>query len=273
MGPIWEVVRVQSGVQRYLTACGFLKFFDYPLIRSHEFLLQYLIGMWSTDLQCFIVIGEQLTFSTTKDVYFLTVLPFCGMALPIDPKLPGEDRVGDLEACHCTRMNPMSGLVIRIEAIDDLLMECIVAMVVRIYGSLRTKRITGGQLRIVEQVLDGDPFAWVVLLHTKRMRQVNRCRRYDSGDFAFGSVLVAWFLERVPLLRPRILLDPMGQREPQLMRWGHVLDRHGGRDGSHYFTTTVARVWRQMPEVILRYPYAGMDYRHDPNMMFPPRED
>jgi hypothetical protein len=30
-----------------------------PLIRSQEFLLQYLIGMWSTDIQCFIVRGEQ----------------------------------------------------------------------------------------------------------------------------------------------------------------------------------------------------------------------
>jgi hypothetical protein len=82
-------------VQRHLAACGLLKFFDCPLIRSQEFLLQYLIGMWSTDLQCFIVRGEQLTFSATEDVYFLTGLPFHGMALPIDPHLSGEDRVGD----------------------------------------------------------------------------------------------------------------------------------------------------------------------------------
>jgi hypothetical protein len=193
-----------------LAACGLLKFFDFPLIRSQEFLLQYLIGMWSTDLQCFIVRGQQLTFSATEDVYFLTGLPFHGMALPIDPQLSGDERVGDLVARHCTGPNPMSGSVIQIEAIDDLLTECITAMVVRIYGSLGTQRITGGQLRIVERVLDGDLFSWGVLLHTKMMGQVNRCRRSDSGDFTFGSILVAWFLERVPLLHPRILARAHG---------------------------------------------------------------
>jgi hypothetical protein len=148
-------------------------------------------------------------------------------------------------ARHCTGSNPMSGSVIRIEAIDDLLTECITAMVVRIYGSLGTQWITGGQLRVVEQVLDGDLFAWGVLMHTKMMGQLNRCRRADSGDFTFGSILVAWFLERVPLLHPRILLEPMGRREPRLMRWAHVLARHGGGEGGHYFTTTVARVWHR----------------------------
>jgi hypothetical protein len=97
------------------------------------------------------------------------------MALPIDPQLSGEDRVGDLVAHHCTGPNPMLGLVIRIETIDDLLTECIATMVVRIYGSLGTQWITGGQLRIVEWVLNGDLFAWGVLLHTKIMGNVNGC--------------------------------------------------------------------------------------------------
>jgi hypothetical protein len=57
------------------------------------------------------------------------------------------------------------------------------------------------------------------------------------------------------------------------MWWAHVLARHGGGEGGHYFMATVARVWRQMPQVILRYPYAGMDYRHDPDMVLPPGED
>jgi hypothetical protein len=100
--------------------------------------------MWSTDLQCFIVRGEKLTFSATEDVYFLTGLPFRGMALVVDPHLLGEDQVETMVARHCTGPNPMSGLVICIEAIDDLLTECIATMVVRIYRSLGTQRITGG---------------------------------------------------------------------------------------------------------------------------------
>jgi hypothetical protein len=103
--------------------------------------------------------GERLTFSTTEDVYFLMGLPFHGMALAIDPHLPEEDRVETMTDRHCTGLNPMLGSVVLIEAIGDLLTECIATMMVRIYGSLGTQRITSGQLRVVEQVLDGDLFA------------------------------------------------------------------------------------------------------------------
>jgi hypothetical protein len=61
---------------------------------------------------------------------------------------------------------------------------------------------------VVEEVLDGDLFAWGVLMQTQMVSQLNWCQCVDSGDFTFGSVLVAWFLERVPLLRPQILLVP-----------------------------------------------------------------
>jgi hypothetical protein len=83
---------------RHLATYGLLKLFDCLLIWSHEFLLQFLIHMWSTDLQCFVVSGEQLTLSVAKDIYFLTGLPFQGRELIIDPHLPWEDRVETIAA-------------------------------------------------------------------------------------------------------------------------------------------------------------------------------
>jgi hypothetical protein len=64
-----------------LAACGLLKFFECPLLRAQEYLLQFLISMWSPELQCFIVHGEHLAFSAEEDVYFLTGLPFRGTLL------------------------------------------------------------------------------------------------------------------------------------------------------------------------------------------------
>jgi hypothetical protein len=51
-----------------------------------------------------------------------------------------------------------------------------------------------------------------------------------------------------------------------------ILVRHGGGEGGHYFTVQAAQIWRQMPQVILRYPYAGVDFRGDPDMVLPPGE-
>jgi hypothetical protein len=93
-----------------------------------------------------------MKLSSMEDLYFLTGLPFWGMALPVDPQLPGDERLVYLEHCHYLGPSPMSGLVICIKVIDDLFTQCITAMVVRIYGSLETQRIIRGQLRIVERV-------------------------------------------------------------------------------------------------------------------------
>jgi hypothetical protein len=117
--------------------------------------------------------GEKLMLSTKENMYFLMGLPLCGITLGINPHLPREDRVETMVARNCSRMNPMSGSFICNESIDELLTNFIVAMVVQIYGSLGTHWITSGKLRVVEQVLDGDLFAWGVLMHTKMMSQLN----------------------------------------------------------------------------------------------------
>jgi hypothetical protein len=204
------------------------------------------------------VSGEKITFSVTEDMYFLMGIPFRGRALAVDLHLPWEDQLETMVARHCSILNLMSGSVIRIEATDEFLTECITTIVMRIYRSLGTQQITGGQLRVVEEVLYGKIFAWGVLMHTRMMSQLNQCWHADFSAFAFGFVSVAWFLERLPLLHPRILLEPSSWREPWLMRWAHVLAKHGGGEGGHYFTTMVARVWHHMPQVILLYPYVGM---------------
>jgi hypothetical protein len=54
-------------------------------------MLQYLIATCNTDLQCFNVRGQQLTFSVVEDVYFFMGLPLHGMALPIDPPLSRDE--------------------------------------------------------------------------------------------------------------------------------------------------------------------------------------
>ena len=69
----------------------------------------------------------------------------------------------------------------------------------------------------------------------------------DLGDFTFGSILVAWFLERVPMLRSRVLLGAPSVREPRLRWWETILVCHGGGEGGHYFTTEAARLWCHMP--------------------------
>jgi hypothetical protein len=43
----------------------------------------------------------------------------------------------------------MSGSMVRIGAMDSLVYHCIASMIVRVYGSLATQWISGGQQRIM----------------------------------------------------------------------------------------------------------------------------
>jgi hypothetical protein len=113
----------------------------------------------------------------------------------------------------------MSGSVVRIGVMDTLVHRCIADDCEGLWIPLATQWISGGQLRIMQRALGGEHFSWGLMLHTKMIGKLNQCRAADSGDFSFGSILVAWFLERVPMLHLRVLLDAPRAREPRLMRW------------------------------------------------------
>jgi hypothetical protein len=83
-----EAVRDEEPIVRdTLETCGLLKFFECSLLREHEYLLEFLISMWSLDRHCFIMWGEELAFTVVEDIYFLTGLPFWGTPLPAEPVL------------------------------------------------------------------------------------------------------------------------------------------------------------------------------------------
>ena len=71
------------------------------------------------------------------------------------------------------------------------------------------------------------------------------------------------------MLRPRVLLEALGVRESRLRWWSQILVRHGGGEGGHYFTVEATQIWRQMSQFILQFPYAGVDFRGDPDMVLP----
>jgi hypothetical protein len=63
----------------------------------------------------------------------------------------------------------MSGSMVSIGAMDALVHHCVETMVVRVYGSLVTQRISGGQLRIMERALGGENFSWDLILHANML--------------------------------------------------------------------------------------------------------
>jgi hypothetical protein len=74
------------------------------------------------------------------------------------------------------------------------------------------------------------------------------------------------------MFHPRILLGALSVRELRLRRRSTILVFHGVGEGSHFCMVEASQVWRQMPQVILQYPYASVDFWGDPNMVLSPGE-
>jgi len=58
-----EVAEARPAVRATLAASGMLNFFECPLLRAQEYLLQFLIEMWSPQQHYFLVRGEHVAFT------------------------------------------------------------------------------------------------------------------------------------------------------------------------------------------------------------------
>ena len=151
-----------------LVASGLLKFFECPLIRAQEYLLQFLIEMCSPEKHCFLVRGEQVAFTAVEDIYFLTGLPFRGTPLPAVPALLRDTDLAEVAERYCSGEHYMIGSAVSISGIDVLLHRCIAAMIVRVYGSREPHWISGGELIVMERVVVGrERFVWGLTLHAR----------------------------------------------------------------------------------------------------------
>ena len=90
------VANADPAVRATLATSGLLNFFECPLIWAQEYLLQFLLHMWSPDLHCFLVRGDQIPFTGVEDIYFLTGLPFRGTPLPVEPVLPRGTQLSEV---------------------------------------------------------------------------------------------------------------------------------------------------------------------------------
>jgi hypothetical protein len=243
-----EVDEARPAVRASLAASGLLNFFECPLIRAQEYLLQFLIEMWSPEQHYFLVRGEQVAFTAVEDIYFLTGLPFRGSPPPTAPVMPRDTDLAVFARRFCSGGHYMTGSAVRINALDVLLHRCVASMIVRGYGSTAPHRISGGELMLMERVVVGrERFTWGLALHARMVAQLDHCRSTGRGEFTFGSILVAFFLERVPALRPRVVLEVPAVRHPWLRRWFEILVCHSGGEGGHYFSEEAAQIWRQTP--------------------------
>jgi hypothetical protein len=87
-------------------------------------------------------------------------------------------------------------------------------------------------------------------------------------QFGYGSLLVSFFLNRVPLLRLQVEWDLSAPIDPRMLRWCQLMARHVAGPIIKYDDTFFDWLRPQML-MVDDYAYVGLDFRRDPYLVLP----
>ena len=74
-------------------------------------------------------------------------------------------------------------------------------------------------------------------------------------------------------MSPAIPLQVRSLRRPRMSWWEDIFLRHGGGDIVHsVYDADFYTWWEQQLPALKQVPYAGMDFRGDPDLILPPGE-
>ena len=72
-------------------------------------------------------------------------------------------------------------------------------------------------------------------------------------------------------MSPAIPLQVRHPCQPRLSRWGDIFLRHGGGDVvQSMYDDDFYSWWERQVPVLEQFPYAGLDFRGDPDLVLPP---
>jgi hypothetical protein len=100
------------------------------------------------------------------------------------------------------------------------------------------------------------------------VEQITRCKAGKQKQFGYGSFLVSFFLERIPLMQPQIALSIQPVGEPCMERWTNMSPRLGTDSEFKFIGDLFAWLGCQLI-MIEDFPYAGVDFRGSMDLVLP----
>jgi hypothetical protein len=160
-----------------------------------------------------------------------------------------------------------------ISKISDLALQAIVLLIGWITRFATFHQASCAQMNCAVQCLNAHIFYWSTTLLDCMKRQLTDCQLWNQRNFGFRKILCSFFFKRLPSFSPREVVWGHQASLPAICRWVVLLPRQGGRRTNESFDDEFfAWLLRQIP-VIEDYPYAGIDFSRDPEILVPPNEE
>lgn len=154
----------------------------------------------------------------------------------------------------------------------DIPLRTILYTVTHIVGSTSTHLASKSQvltrIRATEDVI----FDWCLGLLANLKDQLTRYWEGRHKQFGYGSILVCFFFQKVPQMRPWATMPSFSTKDPAMLKSLGLLVRLGGGHQPHFSEDFFSRLDQEIL-VIDDYGYAGIDFRNDPDLVLPEGDD
>ena len=213
-----------------LRACGLYKFWAIQGMRAQVDLLMWLVNRWNVQDQCFIIGSHRLEIEL-EDIYFLTGFSKRGEQISLFGTRPGGQSVASLRLEFCNDQVDPQDKWIDIKNIIYPELKVIAFIVTRLCGSAMLHVATGSQMRIAVDYFRGTIFNWCEAVLANVKGQLTRANNGKLNNFGYGSIVVTFSLERIPMLAPQnIPVDAGRPQEHRMVRWVALMARLAAED-------------------------------------------
>ena len=133
------------------------------------------------------------------DIYFLTGLSRRGAPINLVGKRPSVTTTEALLAEHAVPGAVLKSGKIPILSIGNLPLQAVLYTLTRVAGSSAAHQVSKAQMLYAIEYMEPRVFNWCDAMLRNIITQLTNCRKGQLKDFGYGSIIVSFFLERVPV--------------------------------------------------------------------------
>lgn len=252
-----------------LRDCGLLKYFRLSRMRQQLELLQFLVHSWDPTEQVF-HIGDKVLPILINDIYFLTRLLRCGAPISLSGFACGGESARDYIRQFCwPGTQPSKDGKINIRDVRDMPLQTILFTITKLAGSMTLHVVNRSYMQYAFECLEQTMFNQCEEVFSLMKEQLTKIKSNKMKNFSYGSILITFTLERIPLMQPQhVTLSLASPRDPHMQRQVELMARHAGQS-SISFSTAFFSWLCQQHIVIEEHPYVGMDFHRDLDLRLP----
>ena len=109
-------------------------------------------------------------------------------------------------------------------------MGTIIFTITKISGTITLHVANRSYMSYVLECLEPIVFNWSEVVLSQIKEQLNKEKGGRKKIFSYGSILIPFALEWIPLMQPQhVTLDISSPRDPRMQRWAELMGRHSGQ--------------------------------------------